>query len=232
MTQYEAVSPTAHALLFGWIARGVVQAVGEARGEALLRRAVRVYGAQRGHRMALRAAQDGETLNMRSYMLYGEWSAPAGAMHSEDLEGDPHLRSRVYRCPWSSAWREEGLLPYGKYYCMEIDEALVRGFNPALRLDVGGTLSGGAACCEFVLHDAELTPEHATQMEARQQALGDRARMPWEYHCAHLYWSLAETLQMDAVLAEALLAFGERYGEAAVQAILAYEGEDFNELPG
>ena len=38
---------TQHALLFAWFAKAIVEQVGEQRGEAVIRKAVRQYGEQR-----------------------------------------------------------------------------------------------------------------------------------------------------------------------------------------
>ena len=49
-----------HALLFAWVAREAVALGGEQAAVPALRAAVRRYGEERGHRMALRAQQDGQ----------------------------------------------------------------------------------------------------------------------------------------------------------------------------
>lgn len=77
-----------HALLFAWMAREVVVRVGETTAAPVLRAAVRSYGEQRGHRMALRAQQDGQPLSMAVYLSYREWQAGAGEMQQTGV------------CPW------------------------------------------------------------------------------------------------------------------------------------
>ena len=66
---------TDHAMLFGWMARAVIQRVGEEKGEVVVRQAVRRYGEQRGRRMALRAEANGHPRSMTNYIVYGEWAA-------------------------------------------------------------------------------------------------------------------------------------------------------------
>ncbi len=44
-----------HAMLFALISKAVIERAGEQHGEAIIRKAVRQYGAERGRRMALRA---------------------------------------------------------------------------------------------------------------------------------------------------------------------------------
>ncbi len=233
----KSFTPTHHALLFGWLGRAVVQAVGHEQAEVILRKAVRRYASQRGRRMAQRAQRDGQALTMLNYMVYGEWRAGEGEMQADTLTAAPHLKMHVNRCPWSTAWRENDLLPYGRYYCMEVDEALVRSFNPELRLDVDETQSGGGECCDFTFFDANLTPENAQIMAQRKQALGNRVVMAWDYHTGHLYKTVTEVMteelgaQGEEAARQALADFAQRYGEPAAQIVLEFLTVDFNRLP-
>ena len=74
-----------HAMLFAWISSAVVARVGTGRGEDVVRRGVRRYGEERGHRMALRAQADGEPLTMASYLAYGEWEVELGETEKTTL---------------------------------------------------------------------------------------------------------------------------------------------------
>jgi hypothetical protein len=69
----------------------------------------------------------------------------------------PDARVHILQCPWHQAWKEHDLTPYARFYCLEIDQALVHGFNPDSQLDVNGTLPNGSDRCEFVYHGASLT---------------------------------------------------------------------------
>jgi len=233
----KSFTPTHHALLFGWISRGVIRVVGEDRGEVIMRKAVRHYAAQRGRRMAMRAQRDEQELNMLNYLVYGEWESGETEMHVwETLQSDPHFAMRISICPWMTAWRENNLIPYGRYYCMEVDEALVRSFNSELRLDVNKTLPDSGECCDFIFHDAELTPENNQVMAERIQELNGSAIMPWDYHIGHLYWSISEVIEGElgehsaVILNEALENFTQRFGEEAAQIVLEYQQVDFNSL--
>jgi hypothetical protein len=221
---------THHALLFAWISRAVLQRTGEAQGEAVIRAAVRHYGAQRGRRMALRAEASGHPLTMTSYMTYGEWRAGDDEMAREITRIEPHLRAVMNDCPWHEAWAEHNLMAYGRLYCLEIDEALVRGFSPNLRLDVNCTRTNGGPYCEFVYHD--VNPAAAADIEPPEDAV-----MPWAYHLGHLYKAMHEVVVRELgpmgeeAIGAALADFAARYGEAAAQIITAYRDTDFNRLP-
>ena len=203
-----------------------------------MRQAVCHYGEQRGHRMALRAQRDGEPLSMLNFMAYGEWRTELGELEQSLEETAPDARALVTRCPWSQAWMENDLLQYGRLYCLEIDLALARGFNPALRLEVLSTLSNDLRASEFVYHAANLTPENLAILDQKKAANQENGGvLPWEYHIGHLFTAV-ETMLLDESVAEAetvlqgaLDAFAQRYGDEAVRVILSYQSVDFNLLP-
>lgn len=227
---------THHALLFAWAAREIIHFAGQ-QGEGVVRQAVRHYGAQRGRRMALRALAHGAPLDMFHYMAYGEWKVGAGEMASEMVDTEPAARTVVQGCPWHTAWAERDLMDYGRLYCLEIDEALARGFNPALRLEVRHTRPNDGCPCEFVYHGAELTPERDAELQRLRIALSGQAVMPWEYHCGHLFQALRNQAVQELgeageqAVRRALAAFAAAYGAKAAQVVASYEKVDFDHLP-
>jgi hypothetical protein len=227
-----------HAVLFALLARAVLVHCREERGEQIVRRAVRRYGEQRGQRMRLRAERDGEPLTMLNYMAYGEWRASEGESEQRMGETTPDAYSYVNRCPWNQAWVESDLLHYGRLYCQEIDLALVRGFNPQLKLGVLSTLANGGKPCEFIFYQAELTPENLVVLGKKKAANELKgAVMSWDYHLGHLYQAVKAVVtaelgsEGETVLLVALDEFARRYGEEAVQMILSYQMVDFDRLP-
>ena len=128
------------------------------------------------------------------------------------------------------------MIPYGLLYCLEVDEALVRGFNSELMIEVNGALSGGAPFCDFVFHQADLTPEHQEWMEEQRSDLGDKAVMPWAYHLGHLYKTLGEVVQAELgrlgeeSMIAALEEFARRFGAEAAGIVVSYSDVDFDWL--
>ncbi|MGD8244027.1 MAG: L-2-amino-thiazoline-4-carboxylic acid hydrolase [Anaerolineae bacterium] len=213
-----------HALLFAWMTREAIEQVGEERGKAVIRKAVRRYGEERGHRMGLRAEADGEPRSMANYLAYGEWAAdPAESEQAVAQEGTD-LQMTVLRCPWDAAWAENDLRVYGRLYCLEIDEALVRGFNPVLKLDVNATRPNDAEPCQFVFHDVAQRGPRRGQV------------MSWAYHLGHLFKTVCDVMAEELGAAgqeaadRALAAFAERYGEEAAEVVLGYGDVDFGRL--
>jgi len=229
----EAFTAENHALLFAWIARETISRVGEEVAAPVLRAAVRRYGEQRGRRMALRAQEDGQPLSMATFLSYREWKVPAGEMQQTGVPWRGDLRVQVRRCCWATTWQREGLTEYGKYYCQEIDEALVHGFNRDLVIDVKGTRTNGSQMCQLVYHGAfEGTLVH----EETQREQG-RRMLPWSYHTAHLYATMKAVLQRElgpagvAVVQAALEVFGLRFGTAAGDVLMADAKMNFDVLP-
>jgi hypothetical protein len=213
-----------HARLFGWISRAVINRVGDERGPAVVRQAVRRYGEQRGRRMAMRAQAHGDPMTMDTFLAYGELRIRQGESVFETMQEKSDLVSRAVRCAWHQAWQADDVLPYGELYCLDVDHALLRGFNPELRIEVNSRLSGGDPCCEFVYHDV-----------AGADVGGGRVTMPWIYHLGHLFNTAGEVIALELgevgedAMAEALAEFAANYGEEAAQAVAAYQDTDFEQ---
>jgi len=226
-----------HALLFAWTAKDMARQLGEKDGEAFMRAAARVYGEERGRRMAARARANGHELSMLNYLAYSEYRNTPGSMQMRISERNPNVRACVSRCPWYTTWAEYGLLPWGRWYCLEIDEAVARGFNPDLRLDVLGTRANGADRCEFVFHDAKVTLPNLVLLEYRKRVMpGSGAVMSWEYHTAHLLSTLSRMADELGDRAKegmrgALEAIANGIGREATQTLLRHGNGDFSRPP-
>jgi hypothetical protein len=226
-----------HALLFGWIARAVVERVGEQRGEAIICKAIRQYGEQRGRRMALRAQANKQVRSMLNYIAYSEYRTTPGVFELKIIERTPHARVQTPRCPWYGAWKENGLLAVGRLYCSEIDQALVRGFNPELHMDVIATLTNGASQCEFVYYNVDITiPNYLLIQYRRAISPGAKAVRSWDYHVGHLFRTLEKVAveELGQVGQEAIQAglveFAERYGEQAMQRVVTSRSKDYESV--
>ncbi|WP_432403527.1 L-2-amino-thiazoline-4-carboxylic acid hydrolase [Wukongibacter sp. M2B1] len=234
----ERFTATHHALLFAWISRAVVQAVGEKDGERIVRKGVVKYALQRGKRMALRAKANGHELTMDNYIAYVEWKSQKGEMEQKILARNPHARINVFRCPWHTAWKENDLMSYGRYFCIEVDKALVKGFNEELQIDINGTQPNDAKFCDLIFKDANLTPCNMMKLIYKKVINpGKNAIMPWEYHSGHLYKTMGEVIrdelgeEAEEIMSVSLRDFTDKYGKEAGQILIDYESTDFNRLP-
>jgi hypothetical protein len=220
------MDPTHHALLFALLAREAIAAAGRRRGERIIRAATRRYGAQRGRRMAQRARAAGHEPTMTSYLGFGEYRIPEGLAVSRMSQGRAGVELVVTRCPWFETWSGEGLEPYGRLYCLEIDRAVLAGFNPGLELEVRATLATGADRCTFLFPGARL---------ARPR---EDAALGWDYHAGHLYKTLREGLVEELgqegarAAGRALEELGLRRGAGAARAVSSRLEVDFDLVPG
>jgi hypothetical protein len=226
-----------HALLFAWISREVMRCVGAEKGEAVIRKAVRRYGSQRGRRMAMRTQADGQMPSMFNFLVYGEWEASEGDFDRIILETNPHFHIRVGRCPWHSTWVENDLLSCGRLYCLEVDQALMQGFNPDLALELNATLPNDQRDCDFIYREANLTPENFKRMERRRKEVHDAAVMPWDYHLGHLYKTIREEVvdelgeTGEEAINAAMSEFTREFGEDAAKIVMSFKETDFDSLP-
>lgn len=225
-----------HAVLAGLLYKQALTQGGNGAA-AVVGQAVSAYGQQRGHRMSLRAQADGQPLDMISYMAYGEWAAdPGQESHSEAYLDEGHLTTRVTQCPWQQAWQKTSLEPYGRFYCLYVDQAILQGFNPSLRLEVPSLLTAGQGCCVFRWRDAWADPVTQRRLEALREEVGERAIRDWEYHVGHLYATTAKVYHKyfgeaaQPILDAALDEFAARYGQVSRELVLQQAQQDFDTL--
>ena len=187
------LGPRHHAVLFALLAREICSKCPDA--DELLHTAVLRYGRERGRRMAMRARKAGDPLDMASYFAYNEWSVSEG-FHETAPGPEPYLHYHVLECPWYTAWQESGLLPYGTYYCRDVDHAVLEGFNPELRVSLPVWHSReGASFCDFSWLDAENSPARSERQKEIRTRIGSSAVRPFVYHCAHLYKTFLSLLR-------------------------------------
>ena len=219
----EDLSPRHHALFFAWTVEEVFNCSSQDEAGRIIKEAVVEYGRERGRRMAYRARENGRVLNMTTYLDCIEWQADADEAEWVIEVKNENTYTKVFKCPWNTAWQESDTVNYGKYYCKYIDSALIEGFNPELKIEVKSTLSEGKDCCQFVYN------------EGVREASFFKYVLPWDYHVAHLAYSLKETLSrlmteevaVD-IIYKAINKFKNIFGEEACLKVIRYENTDFS----
>ncbi len=147
-----------HATLYALIAKKAIELCGDP-GFAAVEEATKLYGLERGGRMAKRALRDGKELTMMNYTQYSEWTDTRGESAGAIESYNPDYITITTRCGWCEAWKKHNLLDYGKIYCQFIDEYLVKGFNPENQLIISKTLSAGDELCHFCWAGASFRNE-------------------------------------------------------------------------
>ena len=212
-----------HAALYGFLAKRAVEKGLESR--RALAKATYRYGLERGMRMADYAEAEGLEKTMETYSLFKEWRPP---LLGQNIPGDsvkqPHYITSVARCEWAETWKKYGLTSYAKTYCLYVDKALVKGFNPHLELDIPANLSFGDAYCEFDWGYSR-TPEVDQQLKELGEKIGTKYVRNFDFHTAHLYTCISRVLRDELgdigeeISREALVDFREVFGEAYVNTL-------------
>jgi len=223
-----------HALLFSIIAKHSKKILGDKADETLKNAVIR-YALGRGGRMGKRALKDGNELNAFNYIVYGEWDSSKELVMDADFMAK-EASMKVKKCPWYTIWEEAGHLEYGKIYCDYIDATLAKGFGGDVVLDVESTRTRGAETCDFFFRGKSFEEKELYELFAIKKSLGNRAMKDWEYHTAHLYFSMKEVFLLEhkeigeKVLEKALVDYSKEFSEEAVGVILGYSDMDFSSV--
>jgi hypothetical protein len=143
---------TSHVALFGQMfslmAKTIIDALGRERGEEIIKKAVEDFGEERGRRIAQRVKALGKPLSFRNFLIYTDLDTSAILSYMPKIENG-NLLLEIDRCDFSQGARDWGLLEYFNYYCRYVDEAILRGYNPDLKLEVPKNISAGDDICFF-----------------------------------------------------------------------------------
>ena len=183
--------------------------------------------------MALRCQADGAETDMAAYFAYGEWAATEGFEKTPLME-ETYRHYHVLQCPWCTAWAEAGLAEYGQYYCRTVDRSILRGFNPALELDLPAWHSmPGGECCDFHWKDAPHTEAFDQRVAALAAKRSEGCVKDFLYHTAHLYQTMTRVARTRdagkgrAVEARACRDFAGLCSHQELLRILAHTEGDF-----
>lgn len=235
MTEKILYTSKHHAILFGFIAKSIIDIKGEETAN-FIQKLSHKYGNQRGKRMALRVLKDDLPLTMENYFVYSEWNTQDGKAKSSVKALTPEYIYCVDVCSWCENWKTYDLAEYGKYYCSEIDIALLEGFNPNLTLEVPTILSLGDDHCQFHWKDAHFTKKDLENINRRKELSRGRHIASWEYHTAHLYFTMKEEIlihfkdQGQRIMETAETQFKNAFGQNSINQLMTYEQVNFSSI--
>lgn len=210
-----------HAVLFALLSKYAITQSGEAGKESILKGMTK-YGNERGARMAKNALAHGDSLTTFANQAYGEWKPDyAGQMDFGTLRTEPTLQTYIAKCAWCDAWKKHGLIDYGKYYCVNVDNAVYQGFNPAFLCTPTTTaMSWDGERCEFDWGNP-LSKEEVEALPLKKKELGTSCMRDFNFHTAHLLYTVGNTLKEDLgkdgelavtnAIAEYIDKFGQEY---------------------
>ncbi len=146
-TRYKVAGEKHLMHLLASIAREAEAAFGE-EGLEMMERAVVRFGEERGARIGATVREQGKPLTLMNFFLHSDLDTSGHEVMPELVEGEFHIR--VLKCSLEERLKELGLQEYGKYYCIPIDIAILRGYNPKLHLEIESQLTRGGDCCHFI----------------------------------------------------------------------------------
>ncbi|NNU75133.1 L-2-amino-thiazoline-4-carboxylic acid hydrolase [Clostridium estertheticum] len=210
-----------HAVLVALFAKYTIECFGE-KGKEAIYVGIENYGHERGKRMAKRAIANGDALDFINSQAYSEWVPEKNTMEFAILKTEPELVSAVTKCEWCASWKKYNLLDYGKYYCINIDDAVFNGFNKNFHMKATSNLSFGADHCEFHWKNP-MHEEDTIKLTQKRIELGSTCTRDFNFHTAHLLYSMSKTLKnklgeggiliINQVVEEYILLFGKEYFE-------------------
>lgn len=210
-----------HAIMFAFLSKHAIELCGEAGKEAILE-GMTIYGNERGARMAANAKAHGYELTTMANQAFGEWTTDyPGQMDFGQLCTEPTLQTYIAKCAWCDAWKKHNITEYGKYYCVNVDNAVYQGFNPEfLCTPTTTSLSWGGERCEFDWGNP-ISPEEAEELKELKKKLGTSCMKDFNFHTAHIKYTVSKTLieklgsdgekAVELALADFVNTFGQEY---------------------
>ncbi|MDO4313136.1 MAG: L-2-amino-thiazoline-4-carboxylic acid hydrolase [Eubacteriales bacterium] len=210
-----------HAMLFAYFSKHAISLCGE-RGKDAILAGMTVYGNERGKRMAANALAHGDELTTMTNQAYGEWKPDyTGQMEFGQLRTEPTLQTYIAKCAWCEAWKKHDILEYGKYYCVNVDNAVYQGYrSDFVCTPTSASLSWGGECCEFDWGHP-LSAEENEQLAQKKKELGSSCMKDFNFHTAHLKHTISR------ILTDTLGQDGEKVVELALKDYTDTFGQEY-----
>ena len=139
------------AKLFAVMADEIIREMGNEKGEAVVKRAVRRFANLRADAIKKRIRKDGKEVTFLTVEEYSDYPDNQAWDCESSVEGN-QLREINRVCPFSTAFREIGLEQAGKLYCEEIDLALNEAFFGKIKFERPSLFTDGpCAPCEMIV---------------------------------------------------------------------------------
>lgn len=222
-----------HAIMFALLSKNAITMCGE-KGKTAILNGMTKYGNERGARMAANAIAHGDAPTVMANQAYGEWKPDYdGQMEFGILETQPVLKTYISKCAWCDAWNKHDLLPYGKYYCVNVDNAVYQGFNPDFVCTPTTTsLSFGGERCEFDW-GLPLTDEEAQALPEKKKELGTSCMKDFNFHTAHLLYTISKCLMEELglvandIISQAINEYIDKFGQEYYDVLKEVDHEQF-----
>ena len=198
------------------------------KGKEIFSYCVEQYGRERGMRMAKRCLRDQRNLDWQAYADYREWNPSETVIKNnagsriQIEQAEPDRISRFLNCPWADQFAKMDAKEIGALYCSLIDPSIVSGFNPSLVFITDKNLGKDGYCLQIQKQCKELKPS----------ALRKENQKGMDYHCAHLFYTFARTIEEvlpdgKEINRKVLDAFAQVWGRETADTLITYKNTDF-----
>ena len=136
------------AQLFACTAKVVLDRLGPEEGEGVLKAAVEAFGLERGRRIAEKVKAAGKPLTFRNWLIYGDIDSTLN-FSPEPAVDNGDLVVKVNACTFSKAAEQWGMGKYADIYCRYVDFAILKGYNPDIKLELDHHRATGRDYCVF-----------------------------------------------------------------------------------
>ena len=221
------------AMMFAFLCKHAVEAKGEA-GRAAIQEGMKRYGRERGARMAARARANGDPVDLWTNQAYGEWKPDyPGQMEFGYVHTEPTLVTYISKCAWCEAWKKYDILEYGCEYFVNVDAAVYEGFGcGAVCTPLTTSMSWGGERCDFDW-GKPLSEEDVAKVQAKKAELGTSAMRDFDFHTAHIYCAIADTLckhfpeDSAEIINAAVADYIELFGQEDYDRLLDFSPDEF-----
>ncbi|PKL38324.1 MAG: hypothetical protein CVV44_10560 [Spirochaetae bacterium HGW-Spirochaetae-1] len=135
------------AQLFSVMCKHILKAMGPEKGEELIKNAVEEFGLERGRRIAGVVKGLGKPLSFKNWLIYTD--VDGGNFPAKVSIEDGSLVACVGNCSFDKAAKDWGLEECARHYCTHVDFAILKGYNPDIRLDLDQRWRTGENYCRF-----------------------------------------------------------------------------------
>ena len=135
--------------LFSSVAKFIIEKLGPEEGEALLKDAVEYFGNERGKHIAKRVKAQGLPLTFKNWLIYTDIDSTKNFRPIANVDNNDDFVVKIKHCTFYNSAEEWGLGEYAKIYCKYVDYAILRGYNPDVKLILKERQATGAKRCIF-----------------------------------------------------------------------------------
>ena len=137
--KYKTSSLNFYARLFCTLSEEVITQFGEP-GKNIIIDSVKKYGERRGQEIAEIVKSLGKELTLKNYFVYSTFDGGETTKYNVNIV-DGNVELVIRECVFCEGCMDWDKLEYGKIYCDYIDEAILKGYNPNLKIEVPSKLT-------------------------------------------------------------------------------------------